>query len=300
MAGNASPSGWGRCQGTSRQVCSPSRNPVSPGDPHDRDMGPARGLPVRTAAWRRMAGSFKRCGDLAIGGTFRAHLPNAVDNTCIETGNTPCDRRLGLFTVLRAPGPSFCHVIPPTMRRFPGGYRGTTVQTEQDGRVIDRGGQMTHHCQSPQRPFSSLLRANSLRKTETSSAWRSADLAAPGEHTFAESASFNSRAGPQRANSEQLQCGATARRLPERWRENANARSFGPLFRSLTDLANKTGMQIRQRACGPPGQGKSFSHSHDIRHSAARFVVIHTDTRRLPQPKRTRAHPTIWLVCSGN
>ena len=189
----------------------------------------------------------------------------------------------------------------PDHEAIPGGYRGTTVQTEQDGRVIDRDEQMTHHCQSPQRPFSSLLRAVALRVTgNLIRTWRPAGPVAPGEHTFAESASLNSRAGPQRANSEQLQCGATARRLPGRWRENANARSFGPLIRLLTDLANKTGTQMRQRACGPPDQGKSFSHSRNIKHSAARIAVSHTDTRRLPQPKRTRAHPTIWQVCSGN
>ena len=129
-------------------------------------MGPARGLPVRAAAWRRMTGSLKRFSDPAIRETFGAHLPNSVDNTCIETGDTPCDRRSGLFTVLRAPGPSFCHVIPPTMRRCPGRHRGTTVQTGQDGHVLDRDEQMTHRCQSPWRPFSSLLRACSPRMTK--------------------------------------------------------------------------------------------------------------------------------------
>lgn len=91
----------------------PSRDPVPSGNPHDGNMGPAGGLPVAAAAWRRTAGSLKRRGDLAIGGTFGAHPPNTVDNGRVEPGDTPCGRRSRLFPVLRAPGPPSCHAIPP-------------------------------------------------------------------------------------------------------------------------------------------------------------------------------------------
>ncbi len=78
--------------------------------------------------------SLERRGDLAIRGTFAAHLPNFINNGRIEPRDTQCDRHLGRFRFSALSKSTVSPCDSPGLQQRAAKQRGTTVQSAQDAR----------------------------------------------------------------------------------------------------------------------------------------------------------------------